>query len=594
MKFINDYPYKNSSYMNYPAVNNQPQNTYVQNNTNSFAVQNSVGSASTAQNPNLAPLMNLNAILGIQDKKKPDNFVWKNDLRQLFQQNKAVIYAMVPRTFNAQDKDGDGLVDVDKGERRGTFLNAIDRLDELKAMGINTLHVLPIMTPAKEKALGLAGCVYAADSYTEIDPALDDPNDPRNVYEEAREFTKECHKRGIRVMIDLPSCASIGFAEKNPDLIAVDANGNPKVPQGWDDIRAFEVWEDEKKGKLNRPLMDMHKKFVDTIMDIGADGIRADVARYKPPKFWEELTSYARKKDPNFAFLAETYTYEDASPMANIPADRPEALLKSGFDLIYGQYHIFPLWSTATQVHDYVKDMAEMSHRLPPNKGLIGSFATHDDKAPFSNGGVPYSNMTIGLQATLPMVNPYFVSGFESGDRYIYPYRNKYFEKTETDSHIAFAHPEWLDIFNYSRKPGGDHPEIADYMGKMFKVRKNYENVITKGSYIPLKVKGNSDDAVISYARHYKGKTLLVIANKDVNGYQSGKIEIPSLKKTQILNDLSPSYGMPSRVKVLKNGMNVELGPARFHLFEINTPNIEQTAQEVYKPNQNLPEENTK
>lgn len=522
----------------------------------------------------------------VDEKKKVDKFVWKNDMKSMFEQNKAVVMAIIPRTFNAKDKDGDALIEPEKGEVKGTFLNAIDRLDEIKAMGINTLHVLPIQPPTKVKAKGLAGCVYAPDSYTEIDPALDDPNDPRDVKEEAKEFVKEAHKRGIRVIIDLPSCASTTFAKENPHLIAYDENGNPKVPQGWDDILAFKVWEDEENRVLNKPLLDMHKGFIDMIQDIGADGVRADVARYKPPEFWQELIGYSRNKDPQFGWLAETYTYEDASPMANIPADRPETLLHSGFDIIYGQYHLFPHWTKADQLHGYVKEMADMSHRLPPNKGLIASFATHDDKAAFSNGGVPYCNMTTGIQATLPMVNPYFISGFESGDRYIYPYRNQPQRKTDTDTNVAFAHPEWIDIFNNSRKPGGDHPEIGDFMGKMFNVRKQHEDVITKGSYIPLNVRNNDTGKILAYARHHKGKTLLAIANRDVNGRETGIVEVPGLKKSQVLKDLAPPYSDKSSIRVGNNAVAVNLGTARFHLFEIDTPNIERDSKEVYRPNQ--------
>ncbi|HSA05619.1 MAG TPA: hypothetical protein P5556_00410 [Candidatus Gastranaerophilales bacterium] len=536
--------------------------------------------------------MKVSGAFPVNEKKSDENFVWKNDLKQLFKQNKSIIYAMVMRTFNAKDIDGDGLIDTDKGEKKGTFINGIDRLDELKSMGINTLHILPILPPAKTHAKGTAGCAYAPDTYTEIDPALHDPNHPGTVYDQAREFIKEAHKRNIRVMIDLPSCASVGFAEKNPHLIETDEKGVPKVPQGWDDIVAFKVWEDKESKILNRPLMNMHKKFVDMIVDIGADGIRADVARYKPPEFWTELIAYSRTKDPQFGWLAETYTYEDASPMANIPADRPEPLLKAGFDTIYGQYHIFPGWNKAGDLHDYVGKMTRMSHRLPPNKSLIGSFATHDDKAPFSNGGVPYCNLTTALQATLPMLNPYFVSGFESGDRYIYPYRNQPVAKTETDTNIAFAHPEWIDIFNYSRKPGGDNPEIGYYKGRMFNekngIRTKYEDVITRGSYIPLETT-NSEDRIIAYTRHYNGKTLLAVMNRNVNGYESGVVKIPTLKHTQVLKDLSPGYSTPSRIKVLKNGLDVNLGPARAHLFEIDTPDIEKHSKTVYKPNQNLP-----
>ena len=43
------------------------------------------------------------------------------------------ILAMIPRTFNAQDVDGNEY--ITGNEVHGTFLNAIERLDEIKAQG---------------------------------------------------------------------------------------------------------------------------------------------------------------------------------------------------------------------------------------------------------------------------------------------------------------------------------------------------------------------------------------------------------------------------------------------------------------------------
>ena len=63
---------------------------------------------------------------------------YKNNLRSMFQNNQAVIYAMVPRTFNAQDTDGNGL--IEGNEEPGYFTNMVERLDELKSYGVNTLH----------------------------------------------------------------------------------------------------------------------------------------------------------------------------------------------------------------------------------------------------------------------------------------------------------------------------------------------------------------------------------------------------------------------------------------------------------------------
>jgi len=527
----------------------------------------------------------VSSVKPVQAPQTSENVDWKNDLRQIFKDNKAVIYAMIPRTFNAKDKNGDGLIDLDKGEETGNFLNDIERLDELKKYGINTIHMLPIHAPGKKQALGTAGSVYAPEDLLALDPILRDKNDPRDVKEQAKEFIRQCHKRGISVMIDLPSCVSVDMYEKRPELVAIDSKGFPKVPQGWQDIRMMEPWADEDKRILNKALVDEHKKWIDLIQEIGADGVRADVGRAKPVEFWDELIPYARKKDPDFAFLAESYVYEDASPMMNMPYDRPKDLLKVGFDSFYGQYHIFPHMEKAKDFHAYMKENLEMSKEFEPGKSLIGSFATHDDNSPMSNGGVPYCNMTTGIQMTLPMTNPYYVTGFESGDRYIYSYKNTIAEKSMTDNNVRHVNPQWVDIFNLSRKPGGENPEIGDYMSKMAEIRNNYVDVITKGSYIPLEVENNKDDKIIAYARHYNGKTLLAVANKDVNSKQIGKIKIPGLKPMEDLKDLCTSYGILSGYSARKNAVEVNLGPARFHLFEINTPNIEKDAKEVYKQN---------
>ena len=97
--------------------------------------------------------------------------------------------------------------------------------------------------------------------------------------------------------------------------------------------------------------------------------------------------------------MAETYTYEDASPQANMPFDRPEDSLRAGFDAYYGQYHIFHEWNTAKELHDYVIDNLNLSYRVEKGKSLIGSFATHDDISPMYHGGADYCNLTSGLQA---------------------------------------------------------------------------------------------------------------------------------------------------------------------------------------------------
>ncbi len=558
---------------NYDRLQNKPAvaNPGINNSVNSGLISKYLDNLALMNTPKVQK----------NEKTAPVNY--HNDLRTLFQNNEAKILAIVPRIFNAKDLNGNDY--IDGNEQHGTFLNAIDRLDEVKAQGFNTLHVLPISTPGKIKAMGTAGSVYAPKDMLEIDPMLVDKNDPRSDREQFKAFIDECHKRGIRVMLDLPSCASYEMFLNMPELMAIEKDGLAKTPQGWNDIRMLQPWEDEGKRTLNPKLLEYHKKFVDMCIDLGIDGIRADVARTKPVEFWDVIIPYSHMRDPEFAWLAETYTYEDASPQANMPYDRPEDSLRAGFDLIYGQYHIFHEWNNATTFMNYVKDQLDMSYRLPKGKSLIGSFATHDDISPMFHGGEDFCNLTMGLQATLPMLNPYILDGYQTGDDYLYSYENKYNPITQTDNHEMTVHRGRLDIFNLSRKPGGTQPEIGKFMTQAFKMRDKYLDVITRGTFIELDKINDKNDQIIAYARYYNGKTLLVVANKNINRSVACSIKVPTMKADQELNNLLPSYGKESLLQAKENQLNVDLGPARIHVFEIDTPYIENACDKVYKQN---------
>ncbi len=517
----------------------------------------------------------------VQNTQGAQKIEYKNNLRTMFRNNEANILAVIPRTMNAQDTNGDDLITDD--EVTGNFINAVDRLDEIKDMGINTLHVLPVHTPGKVGAKGTAGSLYSPADFLEIDPSLRDPNDPRSAKEQFKYFIDECHKRNIKVMLDLPSCASLDLAERRPEITAREKNGEYKTPGGWEDIKMLAPWEDETHSKLNEEVLRMHKDYVDMCIDLGVDGIRSDVARAKPVEFWNVIIPYSRAKDPEFAWLAETYTYEDASPQINMPKDRPNDLIKAGFDSYYGQWHIFNDWLKADDVHKYVIENIETSNKNGRPNSLIGSFATHDDKSPMFNGGAPYVMMTTGLQATLPQMCPYFVDGIQSGDYYLYKYANGEVPngKSYTDSNKLFVHEGKLDIFNNSRKPGGNNPEIGEFIKASMALKTGeFSDVINKGSYIPLKTSNNK---IIAFARHLNGKTLVTIVNRDVNGKTSGTVEIPGLSENQKFVNLLPKCGEPSYVAPEDDALKVELGTARAQVFEIDTPKIEKSGLKVYK-----------
>lgn len=531
---------------------------------------------------NLA-LINTPTVKKVGDKKieAPS---YHNNLRSMIRNNESVMIAIVPRIFNAKDLNGDDRISIKSGEQVGTFLNAIERLDELKNDGFNTIHILPIHPTGKKNAMGTAGSLYSPLKFIEdngdlaIDPTLIDPNDSRTPKEQFKAFIDECHKRNIKVMLDLPSCASVELFENEPELMAFGRNGEDKTPQGWEDIRMFEPWADITQRELNPALYEMHRQYVDACIDLGIDGIRADVARAKPTEFWDKLITYSHTKDPEFGWLAESYTYECASPMINMPFDRPEDLLRAGFDEYYGQYHIFHDWRGATEFNDYIKLNLDMSHRLPSGKSVIGSFLTHDDVSSMLHGGENYCKMTTVLQSTIPMCNPYFIDGFQTGDYYDYKYRNTEDPETRTDRKESNEHRYHLAIFNLARKPGGEHPDIERVIQGCNKMRSENLDVLAdrNSSFIELDKREDKNDQIITFARHNNGRTILVIANKNPNRNVTGIIEIPGLSMEQKLVNMAPEYGEKSEFQVKENEIRVNLAPADAYVFEIDTPNIEQ------------------
>ena len=562
------------------------------------------------------------SIKKIEKTPNPANIEYKNNLRTMIQNNESIMLAMTPRTFTAEDTNGDEKISLLKGEKPGTLLSAVSRLDELKELGINTLHILPIHPPGLKNAMGTAGSLYSPARFLEkdgslaIDPVIIEKNDPRSPQEQFKAFIDECHKRDIKVMLDIPSCASISWFEAEPELMAFGRNGEDKTPQGWADIRMFEPWDDETKRTLNPKLLEMHKQYVDACIDLGIDGIRADVARAKPPEFWDIIISYSHKKDPEFAWLAETYTYECASPQVNMPYDRPEDLLRAGFDEYYGQYHIFNEWNSNKEFVDYIKLNLDMSYRLPSGKTCIGSFLTHDDVSAMTHGGENYCNMTTIIQSTIPMCNPYFVDGFQSGDYYDYQYSKQNDDETATynivdtekvdsskveilksndeyknyqyspkDEHPNIIktpyykmdhHAYKLDIFNLSRKPGGNHPDIGRVMKETLKMRNENRDLFADRNsvFIALEKLADTTDQIISYARHNNGRTALIVANKNPNKRITGTIIVPGLKENQELKNIAPTYGEKSEFQVAENELRVDLAPADAYVFEIDTPNI--------------------
>lgn len=458
--------------------------------------------------------------------------LWVNDLRTLFISNKAVIYALNIRSFNAQDLNGNDIVEPELGEVSGNFINAIARLDELKALGVNTLYVMPITKTGKLKALGTAGSLYAMDSFDTLSPLLDDKTNELSVYDEAKMFVNEAHNRGFRLIVDMPSCGSYDMSLERPDLFIQDKNSQAIVPADWTDVRLFKVYDE--KNQLNSDLIDNYKKFVNMALDLGFDGIRADVAAIKPPDFWSEIISYARGRSPQFLFLAEASTAWGNPAKPHTTYASVEKLLDAGFDGYYGDWANFKEISRGKDFIKKIKIDQKISKKFENKKAVMSSFATHDQQSPMKDGNVNYWETLLWLNVTLP-INSYFLDGFQTGDSYNFKYENQKALKSYTDDDFYFVHSGKFDIFNLSRRPNGGREDMYEIFKNAMKFKTWSKDILEHGK---LTFHRTNSRQVFAYSRDYENDSIIVIVNTDDKYSHQTCVNIGGLTKKSFISPI--------------------------------------------------------
>ncbi len=450
---------------------------------------------------------------------------WTNDLREKFLAKEAVFYTINMRTFNAQDLNGNDIIEEEYGEKRGTFINAIEKLDYIKSLGVNTIYLLPITKTGKLKALGTAGSLYALDSFDEISPYLDDKDDPRTVEEEAKLFIDEAHKRNLRVVIDIPACGSYDLTLARPTLFLRNKKEDTVIPSDWTDVRLFKIYEE--RNQVNSELVNAYKSFVDMVQNMGADGIRADVAGIKPYKFWEDVISYARKKDSNFMFVAEISASwkNPIKPWGKFASI--EELLDAGFDGFYSNLGEISNIETKKEFAKKFSVDEKILKKYEGRRAVLGTFATHDQISPTHKNSKNYWEQVLWLNLTLP-INSYFLDGFPSGDSFDYKFENKKATTTSTDDDFYFLHSGKMDIFNFSRQPLKEDNEYSQSFMEGARFNKFAGEIVSKGKFKKLKT---NSDKVFAHMMKYKEDRVIAIINLDKENDIKAKIVVPKLNK---------------------------------------------------------------
>jgi len=176
----------------------------------------------------------------------PDAYAWGDAGFKAAPLNKQILYELHVGTFNA--KDG----------KTGTWNSAVEKLDRLKDLGINTVEVMP---PEE----------FKGDKNWGYDP--DAPFAPESAYgspEDMKRFVDEAHKRGIAVVMDwVPNhmSADDGDVLKNVDGSSLGRDGiyfytdgredtgfGPRPDYGRPEVRKY--WEDNATNWLDEYHID--------------------------------------------------------------------------------------------------------------------------------------------------------------------------------------------------------------------------------------------------------------------------------------------------------------------------------------------------
>ncbi|MDO4459157.1 MAG: alpha-glucosidase [Clostridia bacterium] len=201
-----------------------------------------------------------------------------------------VIYQVYPRSF--QDSDGDGIGDIP---------GIISRLDYLKELGINAVWLSPVYrSPNDDNGYDISG-------YKEINPEF-------GTMQDWERLCDECHKRGMKVIMDLvvnhssdehPWFMESRTSKDNPksDYYIWRDPKNGKEPNNWASVFGGSAWEyvpergqyyyhlfSKKQPDLNWDNPELREEIYSMMKwwaEKGLDGFRVDAISYldKPQDF---------------------------------------------------------------------------------------------------------------------------------------------------------------------------------------------------------------------------------------------------------------------------------------------------------------------
>ena len=258
----------------------------------------------------------------------------------------AVFYQIYPQTF--YDSNGDGI---------GDLSGIIQKLDYVKSLGVDAIWINPFF----DSPFNDAG--YDIRDYYKVAPRYGTNDDAKRLFEEA-------HKRGMKVIFDyvitytaidhpwfIQSCKQTpnkysnwyiwtdnawktetgefanrfiqGYGQRNGNYMLNFYWSEPALNFGFGKPDTNKKWQLPTDHPDVLALREELKKIFCFWMDMGADGIRADMAgalvkgsdvNGDTKKFWKEIRQIVKEKYPQ-AFMVSEWSYPKDALDGNFHAD---------------------------------------------------------------------------------------------------------------------------------------------------------------------------------------------------------------------------------------------------------------------------------
>lgn len=278
--------------------------------------------------------------------------------------------------------------------QEGTINALTGRLDDYKAMGVETLWLMPIHPVGKLGRKGSAGSPYAVADYFEISPEYGTKEDFRHLIEEA-------HERKMRIMMDMVinhSANDHHLMKDHPDWWMHDSTGafTREVPD-WSDVTDWNHDNDETRQHLTDALLYWVQEF-------DVDGYRCDVAGMVPDEFWLSAIQELKSAKPSLFMLAE---WGD-----------PQILGEGLFDAAYDWelFHRMKAHQRGLVGLDSLWKVIDRTNKsLPAGKQMMRFIENHDEHRSAEDFGWPGVQPYAALTFSLPGV-PLLYVGQEIGE----------------------------------------------------------------------------------------------------------------------------------------------------------------------------------